>query len=122
MAMTGTQTSTEQADFEQEQDLFELANLYPRNTGLPMTIWASPRASAQHDARIKVCMTHGDRMDPGELAVVAVRPQPRLLHGRLSPADLAAVQAWITLNAPALLDYWDGATDTLEFVQRLQKV
>jgi hypothetical protein len=35
-------------------DTFEMANLYPRDTGLPMTIWVSPRGRARHDARINV--------------------------------------------------------------------
>ena len=54
-------------------DLFELANLFPRETGLPMTVWASPRGRARHDARIKVCRTRGDKMDPSNTAVVAIR-------------------------------------------------
>ncbi len=38
---------------EQEtDDLFEMANLYPRETGLPMTVWVSPRGNARHDVRM----------------------------------------------------------------------
>jgi len=110
------------AAIDEEQDIFELANLYPRTTGLPMTIWASPRCRAQHDVRIKVCMAHGDRMDPSNCAVVSIRPQPQLVHGALPSSDLAAVQAWIALNTSALLDYWDGTLDSLEFGQRLRKI
>ena len=32
-------------------DAFEMANLYPRDTGLPMTLWVSPRGRARLDAR-----------------------------------------------------------------------
>jgi len=39
--------------------LFEMANLFPRTTGLPMTIWVSPKGGARHDARVKVSMTPG---------------------------------------------------------------
>jgi len=28
---------------EQADELFEMANLFPRTTGLPMTVWVSPR-------------------------------------------------------------------------------
>ena len=39
-------------DVETEaEDLFEMANLYPDTTGLPMTVWISPRGNARHDAR-----------------------------------------------------------------------
>ena len=62
-------------------DTYEMANLYPRDTGLPMTVWVSPRGRARHDARIMVCRTRGDRMDPANTAVVAIRPLPRVVHG-----------------------------------------
>ena len=67
---------------EQEpEDLFEMANLYPDTTGLPMTIWVSPRGNARHDVRVEVNMTHGDQMNVSNAAVVAVRPRPRVLAG-----------------------------------------
>jgi hypothetical protein len=37
--------------------LFEMANLFPGTTGLPMTVWVSPRGNARHDVRVKVNMT-----------------------------------------------------------------
>jgi hypothetical protein len=78
--------------------LFEMANLYPGATGLPMTVWVSPRAHARHDARVKVNITHGKRMDLDQAAVVAIRPAPRLIEGSLSAADQAAVSEWIRCN------------------------
>ena len=45
-----------------EDELFEMVNLVPRLTGLPMTIWVSPRGNARHGPRIKVNMTHGRSM------------------------------------------------------------
>src|SRR5439155_19589318 len=53
-------------------ELFEMANLYPRTTGLSMTVWVSPRGNARHDVRIKVNMTHGNQMTVDNTAVVAV--------------------------------------------------
>jgi hypothetical protein len=122
MGMSNAGTDGAQAGVEWEPDLFEMANLYPRTTGLPMTVLASPRGHAQNDARIKVCQTPGNRMDADDAAVVAVRPQPRLLHGDLPPGDLAAVLDWVARNAPALVAYWDGAIDTAEFIERLQRI
>lgn len=97
-----------------DQDIFELANLYPRTTALPMTIWISPRGRAQHDVRIKVCTTHGQRMDPTNPAVMAVRPVPRLIEGNLSAADEEAVARWINLNREALVSIWEGEVDPTE--------
>lgn len=103
-------------------DPYEMANLYPRETGLPMTVWAGPKAGARHDVRIKVCRSHGNRMDVEGLASVSVRPTPKLVVGSLSNEDLKAVQAWIKLNSEALIGYWDGDLGTVEFVQALKKV
>ena len=103
-------------------DTFEMANLYPRDTGLPMTIWVGPRRRARHDARIKVCLTPGDRMDARNTAVVAIRPGPRLISGALPARDFDLVALWIARNAEALIDYWNGTLSTVEFVQRMVKL
>ncbi len=52
---------------QEEDDLYEMANLFPRTTGLPMIVWVSPRGRARHDAWIKVSLTPG-RMDIGHPA------------------------------------------------------
>src|SRR5436853_6575703 len=99
-------------------DLFEMANLFPRTTGLPMTVWVSPRGNARHDVRVKVNMAHGDQMNISNTAVVAVRPSPRVLTGRLSPADTQAVFQWVSLNADALVEYCDGRRDKARLLPR----
>ena len=53
-----------------DDELFQMVNLYPRSTGLPMTIWVGPRGNARHAARIKVNMTHGNQMDIANTATV----------------------------------------------------
>jgi len=106
----------------EEVDLFEMANLYPKHTGLPMTVWVSSRGRARHDARVKVCRSRGDRMDIDDTAVVGIRPTPTLIEGPLPAADLKIVQQWIALNAETLIGYWEGTIDTVELVQALKKV
>jgi hypothetical protein len=101
-------------------ELFEMANLYPRTTGLPMTVWVGPRGNARHDARIKVNMTRGNQMNIDNTAVVAVRPSPHVIAGRLPRGDERALAAWITLNTDAIVAYWNGDMDTLELVQALK--
>ncbi len=105
------------ADFE---DLFEMANLFPHTTGLPMTVWVSPRGNARHDARIKVHMSHGNQMIPANTAVVGIRPLPHLISGRLTGSDERAVFEWISLNADPLIAYWDGRIDTVQLAQLLK--
>ena len=105
---------------EETDELFEMANLYPRTTGLPMTVWVSPRGNARHDVRVKVNMTHGNQMNIDNTATVAVRPSPHVVAGRLAPDDERAVSAWITLNAAAIVGYWDGDIDTVQLSQALK--
>ena len=69
-------------------------NVFPADSGLPMTVWVGPRAGARHDVRIKVNMAHGASISIGNTAIVAVRRAPRLLAGRLSAADLRLVGDW----------------------------
>jgi hypothetical protein len=101
---------------------FEMTNLCPRDTGLPMTVWASPRGRARHEPRVTVCRTHGNNMDPTNLAVVAIRPTPRVIHDPLAQSDFAPVAEWITLNKDALIDFWDDTLSTFELVARLRRI
>jgi len=112
----------EDAQPPEADDLFDMANLFPRTTGLPMTVWVSPRGNARHDVRVKVHMTHGNQMNAANTAVVGVRPTPHLVAGRLSPDDQRAVFDWASLNAAALVAYWEGQIDTIELGQRLKPI
>ena len=102
------------------EDLFEMANLYPDTTGLPMTVWVSPRGTARHDVRVKVNMTHGNQMNIANTAVVGVRPTPRVIAGQLSPTDAQEVCQWVSLNADALVAYWEGRIDTARLILALK--
>jgi hypothetical protein len=116
------ETVSEDAEAQETDDLFEKANLFPRTTGLPMTVWVSPRGNARHDVRIKVNLTHGNQMNVGNTAVVGVRPTPRLIAGQLSQDDEQAVFRWISLNAPALVAYWEGQIDTVQLGHMLKPI
>jgi len=106
----------------ESDDLFEMANLFPRTTGLAMTVWVSPRANARHDVRVKANMTHGDQMNIAHTATVGVRPTPHVLAGHLSPDDRRAVFEWVSLNTAALVAYWEGRIDTIELGQLLKRI
>jgi hypothetical protein len=106
----------------ESDELFEMANLFPRTTGLPMTVWVSPRGSARHDVRVKVNMTDGDQMNIGNTAVVGVRPTPHVIGGQLPPDGQRAVFEWVFLNTAALIAYWEGRIDTIELGQALKRI
>jgi hypothetical protein len=103
-----------------EDDLFDMASLFPRTTGLPMTVWVSPRGNARHDVRIKANMAHGNQMSPSNTAVIAVRPAPHVIAGSLSPDDERAVFGWIALNSTAIIAYRQGGIDTVQLAQLLR--
>ena len=105
---------------ERDDELFEMANLYPRTTGLPMTVWVSSRGNARHDVWVKVKMIHGDQMNLANTAVVGVRPTPHVIAGDLSTDDRRVVFEWILLNTGAIVEYWDGRIDTIELGQLLK--
>ena len=104
----------------EEDDTYLMSNFYPRETGLPMTVWLNVKGGARHDVRVKVSPVHGQRIVLDDLIVIGVRPEPRLLHGALSATDFAAVSAWIKLNQEVIVDHWNGVADTSELVRRLR--
>ena len=104
-------------------DLFEMANLSPALTGLPMIVWISERGHARHDARVKVSLGHGRRARPDRTASVSVRPTVEIVAGpELDRRDMGLVRQWIELNREAILAYWNGDLLTDEVIARLQPV
>jgi hypothetical protein len=101
-------------------DIFFMTNLSPRMIGLPMAVWVSPHGNARHDVRIKVNTTHGNRMTIEDTAVVAVRPSPRVVAGRLTPEDRRRVADWVRLNFDVIIGYWENELDTGQFLDRLK--
>jgi hypothetical protein len=111
---------TERDDDFDEDEGFWMSNLPPRATGLPMVVFVSQRGRARHDIRIKVSLTHGNHMDPGNTVPVGVRPAPHeIVPGQLSRSDRDAVFRWITLNEAVLIDYWNNQIFTDEMLARI---
>ena len=62
-------------------------------------------ARRRNDAQITVMQAHGTRIDPANLAVVALRPRPHVVAGHLTAGDLQVVSQWIALNETAILSH-----------------
>ena len=118
--MTSVKTVSDAPTPADSDDIFFMTNLSPRMTGLPMAVWVSPRGNARHDVRIKVNTTHGNRMTIEDTAVVAVRPAPRVVAGRLTQEDRRLVADWVRLNYEAIIGYWGNELDTGQFLERLK--
>jgi hypothetical protein len=85
---------------------FEMANLYPASTGLPMTVWVSPRDGARHDALVRVSAVYGRSMDIGNAAVVRIRPSPHVIHGHLTLSDRRVVETGLGAMRPPCWTIW----------------
>jgi hypothetical protein len=106
----------------ESEDIFFMTNLSPRMTGLPMSMWVSPRGDTRHDALIKVNMSHGRQMKIENTAVVPVRPTPRVVAGRLSTEDQRLVAQWVGFNLKPIISYWDNQLDTDQFMDSLKRL
>jgi hypothetical protein len=58
-------------DYAQGQADFEMANLRPERTGLPLIVFISQKGGARHHVRIKVA--RDARVRPSEMVTVAIR-------------------------------------------------
>ena len=99
---------------------FEMANLFPKHTGLPFVVWISVRGGARHDVRVKV--SPSGKALPGEMATVALRPEVRVIEGEVSPAELDQLRSWIARNLDVLIAYWEAEIDTQDALERLVKL
>jgi Domain of unknown function (DUF4160) len=108
---------------DEANDLFEMANLSPTLTGLPMIVWISERGRARHDVRVEVSLVHGRRAHPGRTASVSVRPTVEIVAGpALDARDMELVRQWIEVNREAIVAYWNGDLLTDEVIARLKHV
>ena len=116
--MESANPPSQEAGASETNDLFEMANLFPRTTGLPMTVWVSPRGNACHDA-IKVNMSHGNLMSPTNTAVVGVRPSPHMVCC-LSAVDQRAGFGSNMLNSAAIIGGWESDIATVQLARALK--
>lgn len=99
---------------------FEMANLFPKHTGLPFVVWISVRGGARHDVRVKV--SRNAKAMPDEMISVAVRPEVHIIEGSMPSEDWGLLCRWIQLNRETLVSYWNGDIDTQDALESLVKV
>ncbi len=99
--------SAMRAEQSDEIELFEMANLTSKKTGVEGVIYIST-SQAGHAPRVK---WYPERpQDGAPCLVVTIEQTPAAINKNLrqSVADAAAdrVQAWVRLNCAALLEFW----------------
>ena len=101
-----------------EPDLFLMANLDQRRTGLPFIVWFGVSGGGQSQCRVGVSRTpHGGGPD---MVWAEIHPRVRVVHGKLAPEEIHLLTQWIELNRDVLLAHWNGdLPSTLEAIEAL---
>ena len=108
-----------------ELDLYAMANLQPKTTGLPMTVYISNR-TAGHEPRVAISQQHGDQTNASDLFFMTIEDNPRII-GKLAGirvSDLMKVHQLLMANRGLLLHYWyqEPPLDTLDMLLKLTRV
>ena len=115
--------------FLEEDDLFDMANLPSKYTGIDGVIMISANISKlPHGPQVK----YFEKTGKGQPSFsVSIAPEPKLvassLPDRVVRRAMPQVSDWVRLNRAALLDFWnDGgswmADQVHDFVQALTKL
>lgn len=106
-----------------EDQLWEMANLHPRDTGLPVIVWADSNRQMKHGLRIKFQNSYSDKTDSSSLVPMTISEDPQIpvqVKLRISKADLQKVQQWVILNKDLLVAYAEEKITTKDFVNSLK--
>jgi hypothetical protein len=100
-----------------DEDLYLMANVHPKRTGLPFVVYLSEKRG-QHDVRVKVA---AGVKAADWIASIGVRPKIEIVDGDLSSADFELVRQWIELNRDVIIGYWDRTIeDTADAIAALK--
>lgn len=103
--------------------LFEMSNLRPRRTGLPMIIWLLIKTGKEkHGPRIKVQTIHGRKAKPEKMVSVSISSKPEIKAGKgLSNQDFKLVSNFIKRFKDDLLKFWNDEIDMEDLLEILKK-
>jgi hypothetical protein len=89
----------------EEEDLTEMANLEPEETGLNYLIWIGP-SPASHSDRIKV-VTEKGKINPKTSFSLSIEDEPKVVAGKstISAKELKKITNWIKKNKDILLQH-----------------
>ena len=81
-------------------------------------------SSSRSHTRVELNMIFESKSHPGpkalpsEMISVALRPNIRVVEGKMAASDLALLTKWIELNHDVLLNYWEEDIDTKRRTRR----
>jgi hypothetical protein len=102
-----------------KENLWEMSNLFPKNTGLKHVIWISTLSGREnHSARIKV--DYKKELIP---MIISDNPEVKGTKTIIPAPILNPIKKWIIINKDLLLNYWNakGKMDTRDVLNKLKK-
>ena len=89
-----------------DECLFEFTDLGPHLTGLPFFVWVRPSMGLRRAVWLGVSL---DRNSFGgcDLIQVAIQPDVRVVKGKMSNQNLAALRQWVELNRDMIVKFWN---------------
>jgi hypothetical protein len=114
-------------DENTEDMLFEMANVRPNESGLPVVIYISTGyvegKLLNHGPRIKVSNSYSHKFDVRNTFVVTISEYP-VVKGtcNIKDEDLDLVKQFIIKNKDILEAYWEDDISTLDMLHGLQRV
>jgi hypothetical protein len=108
-----------------QDQLFEMANIFPKRHGIEnVVIWVG-KAPKQHGLRVKVSNIPG-KMDMDDSFVIQMPNldyDPAQVANWINSSKMNKILEWIRLNQKLLYDYEKGTMDdTEEFLSSISKV
>lgn len=99
---------------------FYRTDLLSKHTGLPFVVWVAFAnfGGVEHDLRIWTVDHHPSL--PSEATCLAVRPEVRVLKGRMSESELELLRQWVGLNMDVLVKHWDGDIGSFEVLDTVR--
>lgn len=108
----------EEKGYLTEEDLFEMANVFPEDSGLQFVVFISPKGSAKYGPRVKVSNIKG-KMSHTDVFSITI-PENRIVGNcKLIKTDLEDITDWIKLNQNLIVSYWNYEISTKDIFNRL---
>jgi hypothetical protein len=106
-----------------ENNLFEMANIKPKESGLPLVIFASTKYD-MHAARIKVSNIP-NTFSKDDNFVITISKTPKIVAGKpkYNQQQINDIYDWILLNYDTLMKFWKDEYDSnIDFYNDLKKI
>lgn len=107
--------------------MWEMTNLKPEETGLPVIIYVSDKGNSQHGPRIKVQNDYSSKVTNDWFSVTIandakVPDSQSHIKIKVKAKDIDKVKQWVRLNRDLLLKYWNGTITTTTFIKEFKKL